>query len=57
MDDSTNRQSKVKVVRWEKMKKKGRKEGTDGGWKRGREEGKGKQNHVKKVIDMAHSIL
>lgn len=31
MDDSTNRQSKVKVVRWEKMKKKGRKEGTDGG--------------------------
>ena len=58
MDDLTNRQSKVKVARWEKMQN--RKEGREG-WRveereRRRKEGKEK-NHIKKVMDMGHSIL
>ena len=56
MDDSTDRRSKVKVVRWEKMKK--RKKGREGWRVEERERRrKRKKNHVKKLIDMAHSIL
>lgn len=48
----------MKVARWEKMKN--RKEGREG-WRveereRRRKEGKEK-NHIKKVMDMGHSIL